>query len=83
MNWLGIVAGVPTIAGAWLGGLVYSPFWSVVFLAIAAGAIAQVVVLIGRQMTKGRQLGSLVASRPVMTGLVAGFAVMYVTGLMV
>ena len=80
---LGLVAGVPTIAGAWLGGLVYSPFWSVVFLAVAAGAIAQVVVLIARQMTKERQLGSLVASRPVMAGLVAGFTVMYATGLLV
>jgi zinc transporter ZupT len=80
---VGAVAGAPTIAGAWLGGLVYSPLWSVVFLAIAAGAIAQVVVLITRQMTKGRALGSLVASRPVMAGLVAGFAVMYATGLLV
>ena len=73
----------PTIAGAWLGGLVYSPLWSVVFLAIAAGAIAQVVILIGRQMAKQRELGALVVSRPVMTGLLAGFAVMYATGLLV
>jgi zinc transporter ZupT len=80
---LGVVAGVPTIAGAWLGGLVYSPLWSVVFLAIAAGAIAQVVVLIGRQMAKQRQLATLVVSRPVMAGLLAGFAVMYATGLLV
>jgi zinc transporter ZupT len=80
---LGVLAGVPTIAGAWLGGLVYSPLWSVVFLAIAAGAIAQVVILIGRQMAKQRQLGALVASRPVMAGLLAGFAVMYATGLLV
>ncbi len=80
---LGAVAGAPTIAGAWLGGLVYSPLWSVVFLAIAAGAIAQVVILIGRQMAKQRELGALVVSRPVMTGLLAGFAVMYATGLLV
>jgi zinc transporter ZupT len=80
---LGAVAGAPTIAGAWLGGLVYSPFWSVLFLAIAAGAIAQVVILIGRQMAKQRELGSLVVSRPVMAGLLAGFAVMYATGLLV
>jgi zinc transporter ZupT len=80
---VGIVAGAPTIAGAWLGGLVYSPVWSVVFLAIAAGAIAQVVVLITRQMAKERRLGALLASRPVMAGMVAGFAVMYATGLMV
>jgi zinc transporter, ZIP family len=80
---VGVVAGAPTIAGAWLGGLVYSPLWSVVFLAVAAGAIAQVVILIGRQMTKQRELATLVASRPVMTGLLAGFAVMYATGMLV
>ena len=55
---LGLVAGAPTIAGAWLGGLVYSPLWSVVFLAIAAGAIAQVVILLGRQMAKQRGSGA-------------------------
>jgi zinc transporter ZupT len=80
---LGAVAGVPTITGAWLGGLIYSPLWSVVFLAIAAGAIAQVVILISRQMARQRQLGALVVSRPVMAGLLAGFAVMYATGLLV
>jgi zinc transporter ZupT len=80
---VGAVAGAPTIAGAWLGGLVYSPLWSVVFLAVAAGAIAQVVILIARQMTRERGLGALLASRPVMTGLLAGFAVMYATGMLV
>jgi zinc transporter ZupT len=39
---LGLIGGVPTIAGAWLGGLVYSPVWSVLFLALGVGAIAQV-----------------------------------------
>jgi zinc transporter ZupT len=80
---VGAIAGAPTIAGAWLGGLVYSAVWSVVFLAIAAGAIAQVVILIARQMVKGRELGTLVVSRPVMAGLLAGFTVMYATGLLV
>jgi zinc transporter ZupT len=80
---LGVIAGVPTIAGAWLGGLVYSPLWSVVFLGIAAGAIAQVVILLGRQMAKQRQIGALMVSRPVLAGLLAGFAVMYATGLLV
>jgi zinc transporter ZupT len=79
---VGVVAGAPTIAGAWLGGLVYSPLWSVIFLAIAAGAIAQVVILIGRQMSRQRDLATLAASRPVMTGLLAGFAVMYATGML-
>jgi zinc transporter ZupT len=80
---LGLVGGVPTIAGAWLGGFVYSPVWSVVFLAIGVGAIAQVVGQIGRQMAReGSTLGAM-ARAPVLAGLVAGFAVMYVTGMLV
>lgn len=80
---VGVVAGVPTIAGAWIGGLVVSTLWSVVFLAIAAGAIAQVVVQILRQMARQRSFSSLVISRPVLAGLAAGFVVMYATGMLV
>ena len=80
---LGLIAGVPTIGGAWLGGFVYSPFWSVLFLAIGAGAIAQVVVLISGQMAEGQPLGRYLATTPVMAGLFAGFSIMYVTGMMV
>ena len=80
---LGIIAGAPTIAGAWLGGFAYSPIWSVVFLAVGAGAIAQVVVQIARQMAGDALVSQHMATAPVLTGLMAGFGVMYVTGLMV
>ncbi len=80
---LGLVAGAPTIAGAWLGGFVYSPVWSVVFLAVGAGAIAQVVVQISRGMARERPVGDLVRSAPVAAGLVAGAAVMYATGMLI
>ena len=80
---LGIIGGAPTIAGAWLGGLVYSPIWSVVFLAIGAGAIAQVVVQITRQIVRNKPVSQHLATAPVLSGLIAGFAVMYVTGMMV
>jgi len=43
---MGIIAGSPAIFGAWIGGFVYSPFTSVIFLAIGAGAIFQVIVVI-------------------------------------
>ena len=79
---LGLIGGAPTIAGAWLGGLVYSPVWSVLFLAIGVGAIAQVTRQIARQV--GRQAEARpFTSTPVLAGLLAGFAVMYVTGMMV
>jgi ZIP family zinc transporter len=48
---LGLVAGVPTILGTWMGGFIYSPIASIVFLSIGAGAIFQVVYSIIRWMT--------------------------------
>jgi zinc transporter ZupT len=80
---LGLIGGVPTIAGAWLGGFVYSPVWSVLFLAIGVGAIAQVVGQIARQMGRETSVRRVFATTPVLAGLVAGFAVMYVTGMLV
>ncbi len=80
---LGLIAGAPTIAGAWIGGFVYSPFWSVVFLAVGAGAIAQVIVQIGRGVAGGRPLGDYLRSGAVVGGLVCGFGIMYATGLLV
>jgi ZIP family zinc transporter len=80
---LGAIGGVPTIAGAWLGGFVYSPVWSVLFLAVGVGAIAQVVVQIVRQMSAGQTAAGQLARGPVLAGLAAGFGVMYLTGMMV
>jgi zinc transporter ZupT len=79
---LGLIGGVPTIAGAWLGGFIYSPVWSVLFLALGVGAIAQVIGQIARQV--GREhAGQRFTSGPVLAGLAAGFMVMYVTGMLV
>ena len=80
---LGIIGGAPTIVGAWLGGLVYSPIWSVLFLAIGVGAIAQVTRQIARQVGRDAERGRAFTSTPVLAGLLAGFAVMYVTGMLV
>ena len=81
--WLGVIGGAPTIAGAWIGGLLYSPVWSVVFLAVGAGAIAQVVVQISRQLAGERSALAFFATRPALAGLLTGFAIMYSTGMLV
>ncbi len=80
---LGLIGGVPTIAGAWLGGFVYSPIWSVVFLALGVGAIAQVTVQILAQVAGDRPILRYLGTGPVLAGLTAGFAVMYVTGMLI
>jgi zinc transporter ZupT len=80
---LGLIGGAPTILGAWLGGLVYSRTWTVLFLGLGVGAIVQVVVQILRQMGRERPLSERLVHSPVVLGLLAGFAVMYVTGMLV
>ena len=74
---LGAVAGIPTIAGAWLGGFAYAPAWASIAFGVAAGAIAQVLWTIGRHMPGDRTL----SSGPGVFGFAAGLAVMYLTGL--
>ncbi len=80
---LGAIGGVPTIAGAWLGGLVQSPVVAVLCLGLGAGAIAQVIHQMSRQMAGARPILSHLASAPIALGLLAGFAVMYATGMLV
>jgi len=80
---LGLLGGAPTILGAWLGGLVYSPVLAVAFLGFGAGAIAQVIVQIARQMAGAGSVIERFASAPVYLGLLAGFGGMYATGLLV
>ena len=83
---LGLIGGVPTIAGAWLGGLVYSRVAAVLCLGLGAGAIAQVVVQLSRQVgnaSSGQPASVRFATAPVMLGLLAGFVVMYATGMLV
>lgn len=80
---LGIVGGAPTILGAWIGGLTYSSSWAVLFLALGIGAIAQVAGQILGQMRGGQPIVSYVSNGRVLGGLAAGFAIMYVTGMLV
>jgi zinc transporter ZupT len=79
---LGLIGGVPTIVGAWLGGLVYSPIVAVFALGLGAGAIGQVVNQIARQMAGTRSIADRFATAPILAGLAAGFVVMYATGMM-
>jgi zinc transporter, ZIP family len=74
---LGVLAGAPTILGAWFGGFAFSPAWASVAFGIAAGAIAQVIWAIGRTMTRDAAL----SSGPGVAGLLLGLLFMYATGL--
>ena len=85
---MGIIAGAPTIAGAWIGGFLYSPVATIIFLSIGAGAIFQVVYSIGSWVLrpnndhdKNRRIISVDIFRIV--GFAIGMIIMYATGLLV
>jgi zinc transporter, ZIP family len=81
---LGLIAGVPTIFGTWIGGFVYSPIAAIIFLSIGAGAIFQVVFLIYQGMAKAQNdSGKIMSDSSSIAGFAAGMLIMYVTGLMV
>jgi zinc transporter ZupT len=78
---LALIAGAPAIVGAWIGGFITSDLLGVLFFALAVGAALQVVVEIGRYVAR-RAPGGL-SSGHVVSGYLAGIAVMYATGLLV
>ncbi len=80
---LGAIGGVPTIFGAWLGGFTYSAVLALLFLSFGAGAIFQVVFQIAGQMAAGRGGGASLVTFPNVAGFLAGFLIMYATGLLV
>lgn len=81
---MGLIAGVPTIIGTWIGGFIYSPVAAIIFLSIGAGAIFQVVFLIYQGMARAQDDGGKIMSdASIIAGFAAGMLIMYVTGLMV
>jgi len=78
---LGMIAGTPAIFGAWVGGFVYSPFATVVFLSIGAGAIFQVIITILRWI---REEGDKnLSSAAVASGIAVGMLIMYLTSILI
>ena len=78
---MGMIAGAPAIFGAWIGGFSYSPFTSVIFLSIGAGAIFQVILVIMKWI---RDEGDdNLSSASVASGFAVGMLVMYLTSILV
>jgi zinc transporter ZupT len=81
---LAALAGLPAVLGVWIGGFVYSNLSAAVFLALGAGAIAQVIYEVGRLIARqSREDGAPVLSGATFGGLIAGIAIMYATALLV
>jgi zinc transporter ZupT len=79
---LALIGGGPAIAGAWIGGLLYSLAWSVLFLAIGAGAVFQVAYQIGREMV-WRKAEERERPWAAFAGVLAGMLTLYLTGLVI
>jgi zinc transporter, ZIP family len=77
---LALVAGAPTILGAWLGGYTTSDVLAALFFGIAAGAAFQVVFEVGRYVA--RQAPGGLRSGYAVGGFLAGVAAMYLTGIL-
>jgi zinc transporter, ZIP family len=77
---LGLVAGAPAILGAVIGASAFSTSVAALLLGVGAGAIAQVIQQIAPSIrdSQGRVLHPLSVA-----GLLAGIAIMYLTGLLV
>lgn len=77
---LGLIAGAPAILGAWIGAAAFNPSLAALLFGVGVGAIARVIVQIAPAMRDGD--GRLLHPLSV-AGLLAGIAVLYLTGLLV
>lgn len=77
---LGLIAGAPAILGAWIGASAFDANLAGFLFGLGVGAIARVVVQIAPSIrdSEGRLLHPLAVG-----GLVAGFVLMYGTGLLI
>lgn len=83
---LGLIAlaGAPAIVGTWIGGFAFSPLLAVVFLAIGAGAILQVVYEVSKLLLERAAAESASGLNWVnLGGLTAGILIMYVTAFLI
>ena len=77
---LGLIAGAPAVLGAWIGAAAFNASLAAFLFGFGAGAIVQVIV----QLTPSLRDGTGRTLHPVaVTGLLAGLALMFVTGLLV
>ncbi len=81
LAWMGLIGGGPAILGAWIGGFSPSPFLAVLFLAIGAGAIFQVIYEIGKLIQKDTDRAPMPMT--VFSGVLAGMMLLWVTGLFI
>ena len=76
----GLIAGTPAIFGTWIGGFSFSPFFTIIFLSIGAGAIFQVVWSIFKFI---KEESDSFSSISIICGIASGLVVMYLTSIII
>ena len=76
----GLIAGIPAIFGTWIGGFSFSPFFTIIFLSIGAGAIFQVVWSIFKFI---KEESDSFSSISIICGIALGLIVMYLTSILI
>ena len=77
---LGLIAGAPAVLGAWIGASAFNNSVAAFLFGAGAGAIAQVIVQLAPSLRADGERG---LQPRVVGGLLAGLALMFVTGLLV
>jgi ZIP family zinc transporter len=77
---LGLIAGAPAVLGAWIGAAAFNASLAAFLFGFGAGAIVQVIVQLAPSLRDGE--GRTLHPGAV-AGLLAGMALMFVTGLLV
>jgi zinc transporter, ZIP family len=77
---LGLIAGAPAVLGAWIGAAAFNSSLAAFLFGFGAGAIVQVIVQLAPSLRdgEGRTLHPVAV-----TGLLAGMALMFATGLLI
>jgi zinc transporter, ZIP family len=81
---LALMAGLPAVFGAWVGGFAFSPLLAALFLGIGVGAIWQVIVEVtGLLRSYAQKEGESLFSWLNFAGFLVGIGIMYLTALLV
>ena len=81
---LALLAGLPAMFGTWIGGFAFNPALAVLFLSLGAGAILQVIWVVGKLLAGNAQKQEEPAvSWLNFAAITAGVLIMYATAFLV
>lgn len=75
----GLIAGIPTIGGTFIGGFSFSNITAILFLTIGAGAIFQVIYYITLDLINKNK--DILSNGYIIIGFITGIIFMYITGI--